>query len=173
MSSNNKRARLSHVLDTEWFPMCDGKPLSPEASDCNRDVLKNAFGNACSEINRCVFALQHSNAETDTNITKETLLDEFEVIRNRRNEILSQLEDASIEVELDISGWKIVNFIFKDIEKSDDALAPDSKGHSFDITIPIFQDEEKMEKHLRTQLAPLFGGNRSTSQEVDESNADT
>jgi hypothetical protein len=130
-------------------------------------LIKYSMAHACFEMNQLLLQLKECASNQSKESEKSTLLDDLEETRKRRDELFNQLCDEGIEVEMEIEGLRVTNLVFNTVLKDEILLPADEIGHSFDITIPIIENEQAMKEQLRKKLAPLRAESRSIS-DVDE-----
>lgn len=164
---------MSQTYNQDLFPRFEGRALSEEASSNADDALKFSTAHACFEINRLLLQLKECASDKSREGEKAKLLNDLEKAQNRRDNLLDQLYDEGIEVEMEVEDLRVSNLVFKTVLRDENLLPTDDIGHSFDITIPVIQDEQAMNEHLRKKLAPLRAENRSISNTVKDAEFDS
>ncbi len=154
---------MPEASNQNLFPLCEGKVLPDEFSNNTDDALKYSMAHACFEINTLLLHLKKSTSIKSRESEKATLLDALEKARKRRDDLLDLLYEGGTEVEMEVEGLKVSNLVFNAVQRNEGLLAVDEIGHSFDITIPVIQDEQAMNEQLRKKLAPLRAENKSIS----------
>ncbi len=137
------------------FPFIDGMPVPEKLGNHEGDAWKFELVQVCHKINQLLKDLGGENIMLSNASLRQTILKDLEKLNRERDLLLMDFHDKGLEVEFVIGGFFIKDIKFQPLQRDDRDLPVDELGHSFDITIPISDDEQEMKETLRSRLAPL------------------